>query len=95
MTSKPHDVWYSHARWRRRRLQQLREHPLCVWCAKRGKVTAAVVAHHAQPHHGDRHMFWTGTLISLCKLCHDSDAQRIEKGGTPRQTIGVDGWPIE
>jgi hypothetical protein len=30
----------------------------------------------------------------LCKECHDSDAQAIEKGGQPKQTIGVDRWPV-
>ena len=90
-----HHEWYSHARWRKKRGRQLQLDPLCAWCERRGLVTAAEVAHHVEPHRGDRVKFWNGELVSLCKECHDSDAQRIERGGKPKQTIGADGWPIE
>ena len=92
--SSPVNQWYEHARWRRRRQRQLKLRPLCAWCEKRGQVTEATVAHHTEPHRGDRVKFWTGELVSLCKKCHDIDAQRIEKGGRPRAVIGDDGWPI-
>jgi hypothetical protein len=55
-------------------------------------VTAATVAHHAQPHRGDREKFWRGELVSLCEECHNTDAQIIERGGEPKPMVGVDGW---
>lgn len=30
----------------------------------------------------------------LCKPHHDRDKQSIDKGGTPKKPIGIDGWPI-
>ena len=27
--------------------------------------------------------FWQGELVSLCKQCHDSDAQRLKKAASP------------
>jgi hypothetical protein len=96
MTPPEWEGWYSHHRWRHhRRRPQLAKQPLCEWCFKRGFVVQAEIAHHAVPHHGDPHLFWNGALISLCKACHDGDAQRIERGGKPKPTIGIDGWPIE
>jgi hypothetical protein len=95
MTQPEWEVWYTHARWRRRRLQQLRVEPLCAWCEQRGRIVQAAIAHHAEPHRGDPVKFWSAALISLCKQCHDVDAQRVEKGGKPKPTIGIDGWPIE
>jgi 5-methylcytosine-specific restriction protein A len=62
---------------------------------ERKVVAAAVVAHHAEPHRGDREKFWRGSLISLCAECHDSDAQIIERGGQPKQVVPVEGWRAE
>jgi 5-methylcytosine-specific restriction endonuclease McrA len=81
-------------RWRRVAKHQLREHPLCAFCLKRGTVTAASVADHIEPHKGDQDLFWNGALQSLCKLCHDSAKAQQEKRGYCTD-IGVDGWPID
>jgi 5-methylcytosine-specific restriction enzyme A len=89
-----HGQWYSHRRWRQRRARQLQAFPLCQWCERRGLVVVAEVAHHVEPHHGNRVKFWHGELISLCKACHDADAQTIERGGKLKPTIGVDGFPV-
>ena len=48
-----HSHLYNNTRWRNRRLQQLRAHPLCVSCQAIGRVTAARVADHVTPHRGD------------------------------------------
>jgi 5-methylcytosine-specific restriction endonuclease McrA len=85
---------YTSYRWRRRREQQLRREPLCAWCGRRGRVASASVAHHVEPHRGDLNKFWFGALISLCKECHDIDAQRIEHGGCARAIVDADGWPM-
>ena len=54
----------------------------------------AAVAHHVVPHHGDEALFWKGELISLCKTCHDREAQRIEHGGH-RLDVDSNGWPLD
>jgi 5-methylcytosine-specific restriction protein A len=82
-------AWYKTARWQRLRELQLGEHPLCAFCKR-----IANVCDHEQPHRGDEERFWAGPFQSLCKPCHDSDKQRIEKGGKPKPHIGTDGWPI-
>jgi 5-methylcytosine-specific restriction endonuclease McrA len=87
---------YNTPAWRRRRMHQLRRQPLCQQCRDVHKrVTAASVAHHVVPHNGNTDLFYRGELMSLCRQCHDQDMQSLEKGGTPRLTIGLDGWPID
>lgn len=86
--------WYSSRRWKARRAQQLREHPLCKMCRAEGKATPATIADHRVPHKGDYILFWEGELDSLCKRHHDSDKALIE-GGKRVVQIGVDGWPLE
>ncbi|AHE51713.1 HNH endonuclease [Sphingomonas sanxanigenens DSM 19645 = NX02] len=94
-SGKPqHDSWYKTARWQRRRAAQLRDEPLCRMCQGEGRITAATIADHVIPHRGDPVLFWQGELQSLCKPHHDRDKQRIERGGKPRQAIGLDGWPV-
>lgn len=85
---------YKTARWQRIRAHQLAEHPLCARCLKVGRIEPATTVHHVEPHRGDEAKFFGGPFESLCKPHHDSDAQSEERGGTPRQTIGPDGWPI-
>ncbi|EQA96840.1 hypothetical protein V475_20370 [Sphingobium baderi LL03] len=86
-----HKRWYKTARWQRLRARQLASEPLCAMCHPR--VTSATVCDHKEPHRGDEVKFWTGPFQSLCASCHNSDKQRIEKGGKPRPRIGPDGWP--
>ena len=74
---------YGTARWQKRRAQQLTDEPLCWMHLERGEVVPATIADHDPPR-----------LRSLCKPCHDSDKQRMEKGGTPKSRYGDDGWPI-
>ena len=68
--------------------------PLCALCDRRGRITAATVADHIEPHHGDPDAFWTGKLQSLCKSCHDGAKQAEESGGYMR---GADesGMPLD
>jgi len=85
---------YCTAWWRRRRLMQLREHPLCCFCLGQGRVEAASVVDHLEPHRGNVNLFMTGPLQSLCKLCHDSRKQQVETYGYA-DDVGVDGAPID
>jgi 5-methylcytosine-specific restriction enzyme A len=95
MTNRPDDAWYTSTRWRlHRRQPQLRRQPLCEWCRDRGRITEATIAHHAEPHGGDPVKFWSGALVSLCKHCHDSRAQQIERKGWTND-IDDSGWPAD
>ena len=68
-------------RWQRAREGYLRKHPLCKHCLSRGMVTKATVVDHEIPHKGDAGLFWDSTnWQSLCKTCHDSWKQALEKG---------------
>ena len=46
----------------------------------RGRVTAASVADHVEPHRGDPVKF-EGPLQSLCASCHSSIKQSLERTG--------------
>ncbi len=95
MTEPAHKRWYKTSRWQRLRAQVLTANPLCAMCKAKGRYFPATVCDHVEPHRGDETKFWTGPFQGLCKACHDSDKQRIEKGGRARVEIGLDGWPID
>jgi len=66
-------------RWQQARERYLLDHPLCVYCARKGMTTAASIVDHIVAHHGDQELFWDQeNWQSLCKTCHDSDKQREE-----------------
>lgn len=82
-------------RWQKVRDAWLRDHPLCVYCERFGKLSAATVVDHIIPHRGDYKLFTDAdNLQSLCKHCHDSHKQRLEKSG---KVLGCDvqGNPID
>jgi 5-methylcytosine-specific restriction enzyme A len=84
------------AKWQRARENYLYLHPLCVMCEAEGRVTAATVVDHKDPHRGNQTIFWDESRWqSLCAPHHSSDKQRIENGGQPRRRTGSDGWPID
>jgi len=73
---------YKTKAWRELRAAQLRANPLCVFCLALGKDQAANVADHKKPHKGDLVLFFDpGNLQSLCKTCHDSAKQTLERSG--------------
>ena len=59
------DRWYGLAAWKRRAAAQLQSEPLCRFCHERGRVTAATVADHIEPHRGNWNEFALGKLQSL------------------------------
>lgn len=85
---------YNNRRWRKLRVQQLADFPLCAYHMERGEVVTATVCDHVEPHKGDEVKFWSGPFQSLCKPCHDSDKQR-EELGTLRLGCDADGIPID
>ena len=89
--SKP---WYRTARWKQKRLRQLRLEPLCKYCLAAGDVVPATVADHVVPHRWDEELFWHGQLQSLCAM-HHSSTKQSQEAGTAIVHTGVDGYPIE
>ena len=73
---------------------QLRVEPLCAWCLREGRVTAARVADHIEPHHGDINKFWLNPLQSLGVPCHSGRKQRLERDGY-LPDVGSDGLPLD
>ena len=66
-------------KWQKARERFLFDNPLCVYCQREGRVTAASVVDHITPHHGDQALFWCqANWQPLCKPCHDSVKQREE-----------------
>lgn len=60
------------AEWRAARNAFLAAHPLCEECKKAGRLTAATVVDHKEPHRGDMRLFWDqGNWQSLCETCHN------------------------
>lgn len=85
---------YRTALWRRLRLAQLAQEPLCHMCEELGVVTTANTVDHRKPHKGDLAMFFDpGNLASLCPSCHSRHKQRIERGGKVVR-YGADGYPV-
>lgn len=64
---------YRAHRWRALRASFLAIEPLCVQCARVGRVTAAEEVDHITPHRGDLTLFWNvDNLQSLCASCHSA-----------------------
>ena len=91
---KPRTKMYGTQRWRRQSRAWIVRHPLCVLCEARGRITAAMVCDHVEPHGGDPVKFWAGPFQSLCKPCHDGTKAELERSGTLRGA-GVDGMPLD
>lgn len=65
-------------------------------CQKVGIIKQAEVVDHIIPHREDLNLFWDqDNWQPLCKEHHNIDKQRLEKGGKPKQTIGLDGWTVD
>lgn len=82
------------ARWERARAAFLREHPLCVYCARLRRTKAATVVDHIIPHRGDKQLFWDQTnWQSLCASpCHSAIKAAEERGHM--RGCDADGIPI-
>ena len=64
--------FYQSAAWRAVRAAFLRDHPLCVQCAARGRVVAAVVADHVVPIKDGGARFDTTNCQALCISHHNA-----------------------
>lgn len=95
MAEPAYKRWYKTARWQKLRRSVLDANPLCVFCSAAGRVEVAAICDHVERHRGDEAKFWSGPFQGLCKHCHDSAKQRMEKSGRPTLTFGADGWPLD
>ncbi|KTT19076.1 HNH endonuclease [Pseudomonas parafulva] len=69
-------------KWQKARERYLGANPLCAYCAKIGRTTAASIVDHVVPHRGDRDLFWNqDNWQPLCKPCHNSVKQAEEAAG--------------
>lgn len=83
--------------------------PLCAMCLKQGKEVASEVTDHVIPHRLDEArqskdiskieialaLFWDeSNWQALCKNCHDSVKQTIEKSGYEKG-CDVSGYPLD
>ncbi|WP_122555827.1 HNH endonuclease [Pseudomonas viridiflava] len=67
------------SKWQKARLVHLNANPLCVYCDRIGRVTAANTVDHVIPHRGDMTLFWDrSNWMSLCGPCHSSVKQAEE-----------------
>ncbi|MBF8651987.1 HNH endonuclease [Pseudomonas putida] len=72
-------------KWQKARERYLNDHPLCVYCQRNGRITAARIVDHIVAHRGDMTLFWDqSNWQSLCKPCHDSVKQAEEAAGLSR-----------
>jgi 5-methylcytosine-specific restriction endonuclease McrA len=76
-------AWYKTARWRKLRLEILtRDLFTCQMegCGCIEPDTSQLVCDHVIPHRGDERLFWNpANLQCLCKACHDSRKQKLER----------------
>lgn len=64
-------------KWQARRRRWLSEHPWCEECLSNGLYVPATDVHHLRAHRGDRSVFISSELESLCHACH---SQKTAKG---------------
>lgn len=77
---KEHERFYDKQIWKKIRLRQLHDEPLCRICKEAGKYEQATEVDHIIPHKGDWFLFISkGNLQSLCSSCHSSKT-RNENG---------------
>ena len=81
-------------RWRKMREAQLARQPLCEMCARQGRFVAAEEVDHVIPHRGDRGVFFTSPLQSLCRPCHHGPKARQDRTGM-MPGFGDDGLPLD
>lgn len=82
-------------KWQRLRVSYLKRNPLCVFCERQGRTSAANVVDHIVPHRGDMKLFWDQkNWQPLCKSCHSSIKQQLERSGLVKG-CDVNGLPID
>ena len=87
--------YYSTAEWKRLRRSQLQAKPFCAYCLQLEIKIPATIVDHVTPHKGNKALFFNPlNLQSLCKTCHDSAKQRLEKSGSLKGS-NASGIPLD
>lgn len=84
-------------RWLQRfRERHFSQHPLCVHCLAKGRVTVATQLDHKRAlTNGGRDFDGDPeNAQGLCDACHEAKT-REDLGQRKKVTIGLDGWPVE
>lgn len=76
--------------WQARRRKYLSLHPWCENCLSHDLYVPATDVHHKIPHRGDKDLFRTSPLESLCHSCHSAETAK-ENRGTPSKSFEVGG----
>lgn len=68
-------------RWQKLRKKFLEHNPLCVICAMKNLVKAAMVVDHIIPHKGNAELFWEQkNWQPLCTSCHSRKTATEDSG---------------
>ena len=82
-------------RWTEASRRHRRHNPLCVYCARAGRITQAEVVDHIIPRSEAPHLMWEpSNWQSLCKRCHDITKQQEEFYGYGSE-VDSTGWPVD
>lgn len=93
-------AWYDGKRWRAlKAATHLANGYTCgmcgCLCVGRSPAPNSPVCDHKVPHRGDATLFFDpDNLWTVCKQCHDSEKQRIEKTGYSSMP-DASGWPSD
>jgi 5-methylcytosine-specific restriction endonuclease McrA len=86
---------YNTPRWKKLRRLFLSSHPWCEFHKAKGQLVPARIVDHKTPHKGNEVIFWDESeWQALCKPCHDSTKQRLEKSGV-EVGCDVNGFPVD
>lgn len=67
-------------KWQQARIGYLRNHPLCVYCEREGRIKAASLVDHKIPHRGNMKLFWdSDNWAALCSHCHNTTKAAEER----------------
>jgi 5-methylcytosine-specific restriction protein A len=83
-----HHNMYNNTRYKRERIDFLKEHPLCECeeCVGLGRLWPATIVDHKIAHKGDYDLFWDwSNWQSMAKQCHDKKTGREEAWGKARK----------
>ena len=68
---------YQKQRWRKASKLFRTNNPLCRYCERAGRVKAAAVVDHIEPHKGNLDLFWNEeNWQSLCAKCHNEKSSK-------------------
>ena len=86
---------YDSQKWRKARKRFLKQNPLCVYCQRSGRTSAATIVDHIVPHKNNKKLFWNEkNWQALCKNCHDS-VKAMEESRGIATGCGLDGTPLD